>query len=99
VGSLDKSISCDSTQLLRKIDQKMRRIESILRNISIFLITEEKFEVHQLLLEISQLLLALQQNPKMAPLANKGLSLQLQNLQEQYNYSFCGSEVKGVLAE
>jgi hypothetical protein len=75
VGSLDKSISCDSTQLLRKIDQKMRRIESILRNISIFLITEEKFEVHQLLLEISQLLLALQQNPKMAPLA-KGLSLQ-----------------------
>jgi hypothetical protein len=99
VGSLDKSISCDSTQLLRKIDQKMRRIaQSILRNISIFLITEEKFEVHQLLLEISQLLLALQQNPKMAPLA-KGLSLQLQNLQEQYNYSFCGSEVKGVLAE
>jgi glutaredoxin 2 len=50
VGSLDKSISCDSTQLLRKIDQKMRRIESILRNISIFLITEEKFEVHQLVI-------------------------------------------------
>lgn len=98
MGSLDKSISCDSTQLLRKIDQKMRRIEFALLNISIFLITEEKFEIHQLLLEISQLLLALQQNPKMAPLA-KGLSLQLQNLQEQYNYSFCGSEVKGVLAE
>ncbi|QDZ74538.1 hypothetical protein [Bacillus cereus] len=95
---MDKSISHDSTRLLRKIDQKMRRIEFVFRNTSRFLIAEEKFEVHQLLLEVSQLLLTLQRNSKMTPLA-KELSLQLQNLQEQYNYSFCRGEVTGFLSE
>ena len=37
-----------------------------------------------MLLEVSQLLLMLQQEPKMTSLA-KGLSLQLQTIQEEYN--------------
>ncbi|WP_431188105.1 hypothetical protein [Bacillus mycoides] len=37
-----------------------------------------------MLLEVAQLLLILQQDLKMTPLA-KGLSLQLQSIQEKYN--------------
>ncbi len=84
---LEKSGFGDSTQLLQKIDQKMKEIEAILHNISGFLVVEDKYEVHRILLEVSQLLLTLQQDPKMVPLA-KGLSLQLQNIQEQCNMLF-----------
>ncbi|MCQ6530425.1 hypothetical protein [Bacillus mycoides] len=90
---MNKSRSRSSTQLLRKIDQKMSRIESILQNISGFLVVEEKYEIHQILLEVSQLLLALQQDPKMTPLV-KGLIPQLQSIQEQYNFLFCRGKVE-----
>lgn len=56
----------------------------ILRYISGYVPTKEAYEVHQILLEVSQLLLTLEQDPKMASLA-KGLSLQLQTIQEEYN--------------
>jgi uncharacterized protein YsxB (DUF464 family) len=83
---LNKSLSSGSNQLLQEIDQKMRIIESmlILRYVSGHVPTEEAYEVHQMLLEVSQLLLTLEQEPKMASLA-KGLSLQLQTIQEEYN--------------
>jgi len=83
---LNKSLSDSSNQLLREIDRKMSIIESMLirRYISGYVPTEEASEVHQMLLEVSQLLLMLQQEPKMASLA-KGLSLQLQTVQEEYN--------------
>ncbi|PGT56945.1 hypothetical protein COD14_28805 [Bacillus cereus] len=90
---MDKSWSCDSTQLLREIDQKMSRIESILQNISVFLVAEEKYEIHQILLEVTQLLLLLQQDHNMTTLA-KGLSLQLQNIQEQCNQVFGRGEIR-----
>ncbi|MED3275348.1 hypothetical protein BK703_01260 [Bacillus thuringiensis serovar silo] len=83
---MNKSLSSGSNQLLQEIDQKMRIIESmlILRYISGHVPTEEAYEVHQMLIEVSQLLLTLEQEPKMASLA-KGLSLQLQTIQEEYN--------------
>ncbi|PHG57738.1 hypothetical protein [Bacillus toyonensis] len=90
---MDKSWSCNSTQLLQEIDQKMSRIESMLQNLTGLFLEKEKYEVHQMLLEVSQLLLTLQQDPKMIPLA-KGLSLQLQNIQEQCNTLFRGKEIQ-----
>lgn len=86
IGILNKSLSDSSNQLLQEIDRKMSTIESmlILRYISGYVPTEEAYEVHQMLVEVSQLLLMLQQDPKMASLA-KGLSLQLQTIQEEYN--------------
>ena len=86
IGILNKSLSDSSNQLLQEIDRKMSTIESmlILRYISGYVPTEEAYEVQQMLVEVSQLLLMLQQEPKMASLA-KGLSLQLQTIQEEYN--------------
>ncbi|MHA2896262.1 hypothetical protein [Bacillus cereus] len=83
---MNKSLSDSSNQLLREIDRKMSIIESMLirRYISGHVPTEEAYEVHQMLLEVSQLLLTLEQEPKMVSLA-KGLSLQLQTVQEEYN--------------
>ncbi|MBG9832098.1 MULTISPECIES: hypothetical protein [Bacillus cereus group] len=83
---MNKSLSSGSNQLLQEIDQKMRIIESmlILHYISGYVPTEEAYEVHQMLLEVAQLLLMLEQEPKMVSLA-KGLSLQLQTIQEEYN--------------
>lgn len=77
----------NSIQLLREIDRKMSIIEFILRQISVHLVVEEVYEIPQLFLEVSQLLHILQQDSKMTPLA-KELSLQLQNIQEQYNRLF-----------
>lgn len=73
--------------MLREIDRKMSIIESILQKTSGYLVVEEKYVVHQILLEVFQLLFILQQNPKMIPLT-KGLSVQLQNIQEQCNKLF-----------
>ncbi|OOR74900.1 MULTISPECIES: hypothetical protein [Bacillus] len=84
---VDKSRSGNSTQLLQEIDWKMRRIESILQQVSVDGLIEEAYEIHEMLIKVSQLLLILQQDPKMTPLA-KGLSLQLQSIQEQYNRLF-----------
>ena len=83
---MNKSLSDSSNQLLQEVDWKMSTIESmlILRYISGYVPTEEAYEVQQMLVEVSQLLLMLQQEPKMASLA-KGLSLQLQTIQEEYN--------------
>ncbi|HDR3658627.1 hypothetical protein [Bacillus cereus] len=83
---MNKSLSSGSNQLLQEIDQKMSIIESmlILHYISEYVPIEEACEVHQMLLEVSQLLLMLQQEPRMTSLA-KGLSLQLQTIQEEYN--------------
>ncbi|WP_144507269.1 hypothetical protein [Bacillus mycoides] len=81
---MDKSWSGNSTQLLQEIDWKMSRIESILQQSSINGVIEEAYEIHEMLLEVAQLLLILQQDLKMTPLA-KGLSLQLQSIQEKYN--------------
>ncbi|MBG9612214.1 hypothetical protein [Bacillus cereus] len=89
---MNKSWSYNSKQLLGEIDRKMSTIESRLRQISGFVVAEEIYEIHQMILEVSQLLFILQQNPKMTPLA-KGLSLQLQNIQEQYNRSFDKGEI------
>ncbi|MGR5880982.1 hypothetical protein ACT7DC_01930 [Bacillus cereus] len=46
-----------------------------------------------MLLKVSQLLLILQQDPKMTSLA-KGLSLQLQSIQEQYNQLYGAEEMR-----
>ena len=89
---VDKSWSGNSTQLLQEIDQKMSRIESILQQISVDGVIEEVHEIHEVILEVSQLLLTLQQAPKMTSLA-KGLSLQLQSIQEQYNQLFSVREL------
>ncbi|QDZ76603.1 hypothetical protein [Bacillus cereus] len=82
---MNKSLSDSSNQLLQEIDRKMSIIESmlILRYISGYVPIEEAYEVHQMLLEVFQLLLMLQHESKMASLA-KGLSLQLQTIQEAY---------------
>ncbi|MGR5864806.1 hypothetical protein ACT7DZ_15575, partial [Bacillus cereus] len=53
---------------------------------------EEAYEIHEMLIKVSQLLLILQQDCKMAPMA-KGLSLQLQSIQEQYNRLFSRREI------
>ncbi|MGR5881053.1 hypothetical protein ACT7C1_12860 [Bacillus paranthracis] len=84
---VDKSWSGNSTQLLQDIDRKMSIIEAFLQQISEDLVAEEVYEIHQMIIEVSQLLLTLQQDPKMTPLA-KGLSSQLQTIQEQYNRLF-----------
>ncbi|MBJ8025632.1 hypothetical protein [Bacillus cereus] len=90
---MDKSWSGNSTQLLQEIDWKMSRIESILQQVSIDGLIEEAYEIHEMLLKVSQLLLTLQQDPKMTSLA-KGLSLQLQAIQEQYNRLFSRGEMR-----
>lgn len=95
---VDKSGSDDSIQLLQEIDRKMSIIESILQQISRKMITEEVYKIHHMLLEVSQLLLTLQEDPKMTPLA-KGLSLQLQNTQEQYNRLLSKGEVNEYITE
>ncbi|MGG0263024.1 hypothetical protein [Bacillus mycoides] len=95
---MDKSWSGNSAQLLQEIDWKMSRIESILQHISIDGLTEEAYEIHEMLLKVSQLLLNLQQDLKMAPLA-KGLSLQLQSRQEQYNRLFSRREISRRISE
>ncbi|MDP1459653.1 hypothetical protein Q8G37_24925 [Bacillus wiedmannii] len=89
---MDKSWSGDSAQLLQEIDWKMSRIESILQQVSVDGLIEEAYEIHEMLLKVSQLLLILQQDLKMTPLA-KGLSLQLQSIQEQYNRLFSKGEI------
>ena len=89
---MDKSWSGNSTQLLQEIDWKMSRIESILQQVSVDGLIEEAYEIHEMLIKVSQLLLILQQDLKMTPLA-KGLSLQLQSIQEQYNRLFSKGEI------
>lgn len=89
---VDKSCFGDATQLLQEIDWKMSIIESTLQQIPGYFVTEEVYEIHHMLLEVSQLLLTLQPDPKTKPLA-KGLSLQLQSIQEEYNRLFCRGEV------
>nr|WLE91002.1 hypothetical protein GGBNIMDK_00033 [Bacillus cereus] len=51
-----------------------------------------------MLIKVSQLLLILQQDLKMTPLA-KGLSLQLQSIQEQYNRLFSKGEIPCNISE
>ena len=89
---MDKSWSSNSAQLLQEIDWKMSRIESILQQVSIDGLMEELYEIHEMLLKVSQLSLILQQDRKMTPLA-KGLHLQLQSIQEQYNQLFDKGEI------
>ncbi|MGQ7112307.1 hypothetical protein ACUOFC_32230, partial [Escherichia sp. TWPC-MK] len=96
-NSLFTSIT-DSAQLLQEIDWKMSRIESILQQVSVDGLIEEAYEIHEMLLKVSQLLLILQQDLKMTPLA-KGLSLQLQSIQEQYNRLFSKGEISRNLSE
>ncbi|UIJ69850.1 hypothetical protein LW858_31410 (plasmid) [Bacillus cereus] len=95
---MDKSWSGNSAQLLQEIDGKMGRIESILHQVYIDGLIEEAYEIHEMLIKVSQLLLILQQDLKMAPLA-KGLSLQLQSIQEQYNRLFSRREIQTKLSE
>ncbi|AZR80601.1 hypothetical protein [Bacillus thuringiensis] len=90
---VDKSWPSDSTQVLQEIDQKMSLIESILQQIFGDWQIEEVDEIHQMMIEGSQLLLILQQDPKVTSLA-KGLSLQLQSIQEQYNQLFSRREIR-----
>jgi hypothetical protein len=90
---VDKSWPSDSTQVLQEIDfKKMSLIESILQQIFGDWQTEEVDEIHQMMIEVSQLLFILQQDPKVTSLA-KGLSLQLQSIQEQYNQLFSRREI------
>ncbi|OLR26447.1 hypothetical protein [Bacillus cereus] len=84
---MDKSWSSNSAQLLQEIDWKMSKIESILQQVYIDGLIEDVYEIHEMLIKVSQLLLTLQQDPKMTSLA-KGLSSQLQSIQEQYNRLF-----------
>ena len=95
---MDKSWSGNSTQLLQEIDWKMSRIESILQQVSIDGLIEESYEIHEMLIKVSQLLLILQQDLKMTPLA-KGLQLQLQSIQEQYNQLFDKGEMNHLYSE
>ncbi|MES5943722.1 MULTISPECIES: hypothetical protein [unclassified Bacillus cereus group] len=90
---MDKSWSGNSAQLLQEIDWKMSKIESILQQVSIDGLIEESYEIHEMLIKVSQLLLTLQQDPKMTSLA-KGLSLQLQSIQEQYNQLYGAEEMR-----
>ncbi|PEJ72052.1 hypothetical protein [Bacillus wiedmannii] len=89
---MDKSWSGNSKQLLQEIDWEMSKIESILQQVSIDGLIEESYEIHEMLIKVSQLLLILQQDLKMTPLA-KGLRLQLQSIQEQYNRLFSKGEM------
>jgi len=95
---VDKSYLRNSTQLLQEIDRKMSIIESILQQISRNGSTEKIYEIHHMLLETAQLLLTLQQDPKMTSLAT-GLSLQLKNIQEQYNQLFCREDIRLELSK
>ncbi|MGH0992067.1 hypothetical protein [Bacillus cereus] len=95
---VDKSWPSDSTQVLQEIDQKMSLIESILQQILGDWQIEEVDEIHQMIIEVSQLLLILQQDPKVTSLA-KGLSLQLQSIQEQYNQLFDKGEMNHQYSE
>ena len=92
---MDKSWSGNSTKLLQEIDWKMSRIESILQQVSLDGLIEEAYEIHEMLIKVSQLLLILQQDRKMTPLA-KGLSLQLQSIQEQYNQLLCKGKIRQI---
>ncbi|WP_144519235.1 hypothetical protein [Bacillus thuringiensis] len=89
---MDKSWPGNSAQLLQEIDGKMGRMESILQQVSIDGLIEEAYKIHEMLIKVSQLLLILQQDRKMTPLA-KGLRLQLQSIQEQYNRLFSKGEM------
>ncbi|MEK4678000.1 hypothetical protein [Bacillus sp. FSL K6-2944] len=95
---MDKSWSGNSTQLLQEIDWEMSRIESILQQVSIDGLIEESYEIHEMLIKVPQLLLILQQDLKMTPLA-KGLHLQLQSIQEQYNQLFDKGEMNRKYSE
>ncbi|MEC2862186.1 hypothetical protein BK767_28350 [Bacillus thuringiensis serovar kyushuensis] len=95
---MDKSWSSNSAQLLQEIDWKMSKIESILQQVYIDGLIEDVYEIHEMLIKVSQLLLTLQQDPKMTSLA-KGLSLQLQSIQEQYNQLFSRREIHLKLFE
>ncbi|OLR25795.1 hypothetical protein [Bacillus cereus] len=95
---MDKLYFSNSTQLLQEIDWKMSLIEAFLQQILEDRGKEEIYEMHQIIIEVSQLLLSLQQDPKMTSLA-KGLSLQLQNIQEQYNQLFSRREIHQKLTE
>ncbi|AHA75773.1 hypothetical protein YBT1518_31465 (plasmid) [Bacillus thuringiensis YBT-1518] len=95
---MDKSWSGNSAQLLQEIDWKMSKIESILQQVYIDGLIEEAYEIHEMLIKVSQLLLILQQDLKMTPLA-KGLSLQLQSRQEQYNQLFGTEEMRHKYSE
>ncbi|MEK4677468.1 MULTISPECIES: hypothetical protein [Bacillus] len=88
---MNKSYVSDSTHLLQEIDRKMSIIGSTLQQISESLITKEVYTIHYMLLEVSKSLLTLQQDPKMTTLA-KELSLQLQDIQEQYKQLFAKKE-------
>ncbi|MEK4418426.1 hypothetical protein [Bacillus sp. FSL K6-0268] len=88
---MNKSYVSHSTHLLQEIDRKMSIIGSTLQQISESLITKEVYTIHYMLLEVSQSLLTLQQDPKMTTLA-KELSLQLQDIQEQYKQLFAKKE-------
>ncbi|MHA2896237.1 hypothetical protein [Bacillus cereus] len=85
---MNKSLSGGSIQLLQEIDRKMSIIESTLQYFTGYVVAETAYEIHQMLLEVSQLLFMLEQDPRMVSLA-KGLSLQLQTIQEQYNRILC----------
>ncbi|WP_144517964.1 hypothetical protein [Bacillus thuringiensis] len=95
---MDKSCPGNSAQLLQEIDGKMGRMESILQQVSIDGLIEEAYEIHEMLIKVAQLLLILQQDRKMTPLA-KGLSLQLQSIQEQYNRLFGKGEIPRNVSE
>ena len=95
---MDKSWSGNSAQLLQEIDWKMSKIESILQQVYIDGLIEEVYEIHEMLIKVSQLLLILQQDRKITPLA-KGLHLQLQSIQEQYNQLFDKGEMNHQYSE
>ncbi|MGE6964194.1 hypothetical protein ACQKIW_31055 [Bacillus thuringiensis] len=94
----EKSRSGNYTQLLQEIDWKMSRIEFILQQVSVDRLIEEAYEIHEMLIKVSQLLLILPQDLKMIPLA-KGLSFQLQSIQEQYNRLFSKGEIPLNISE
>ncbi|MEK4503995.1 hypothetical protein ACQVTU_32720 [Bacillus cereus] len=95
---MDKAWSGNSMQILQDIDRKMSLIEAFLQQIFGDWSKEEIYEMHQIIIEVSHLLLILQQDPKVTSLA-KGLSLQLQSIQEQYNQLFRRREIQLKISE
>ncbi|HDR7495175.1 hypothetical protein ACT7DC_00700 [Bacillus cereus] len=95
---MDKAWSGNSMQVLQDIDRKMSLIEVFLQQIFGDWSKEEIYEIHQIIIEVSHLLLILQQDPKVTSLA-KGLSLQLQSIQEQYNQLFRRREIQFKISE
>ncbi|MGR5865067.1 hypothetical protein ACT7DZ_17350 [Bacillus cereus] len=95
---MDKAWSGNSMQILQDIDRKMSLIEAFLQQIFGDWSKEEIYEMHQIIIEVSHLLLILQQDPKVTSLA-KGLSLQLQSIQEQYNQLFRRGEIQLKISE